>query len=328
MARKFECYYGESGSGKSSAAAAMIAKLYQENGKPFRVCVGDGSAATYEDCGLVDAGAVEIVDYTMRDWPLSTLKQLMEGYWPLAPEDPRSKLHPMEPDDYDKIGGYIIEGLSVGSAYIMGDRKGGLAERSGRGEKIGQDSPIRVVDVEVDSKGRPMENTGTGLAFGGNPLAHFNFVQARIRGLLQQSKSLPGLVIWTAHEKTAEDRMSGEKVIGPEAAGQALTASLPRDFNNTVHFALASKKTGKKLDPHTGKQVENLDVEYRIYTRDHYDPDGLVFVRYKAVTRIADPSMMPLFLSGDKPGDAIQEYYEIIGKAREAARTKLVKGVA
>lgn len=320
MAKRNPLFYGPSGSAKSENAKRIIENMHRDTGKKARVIVGDGSAATYED--LVADGVVELVDYTIRDYPTTTLQQLLDGYWPADPLDPFSPMvAPMTADkkriDYEKLAAtyavQVNEGVSVAGLYILGDKKGGLAYRSARGEKLGQDSPIRYVDGEVDQLGNPKDPNA--LIFGGNPLSHFNIAQKRLLGIIDRGKALPyEYNVWTAHERSAEDRLSKETVIGPEAAGGALTANLQRHFDDTLHMTTAEKRA-KEKDDFTGKMVDDNDVEFRLYTRDHYSPMGNVMVKYKAVTRNvpagdgADGLSMPLYIVAAKPGDGIEEFY-------------------
>lgn len=322
MSDRIDCYYGPPGAAKSSAIAAVIAQLFQETGKKSRVLIGDGSAATYVDSGLVDAGACELMDYTIRDWPISTLEQLCEGAWPADPLDPKSKMMPATPHTMANLALTGIEGISMVGLYIMGDKKGGLAQRAGAGEKIGQDSPIQIIDGTVDAAGRWDKKEGTGRAYGGNPPSHYNVAQKRLAGIIERSKMLPGWVIWSAHERAAANKLTGETVIGPEGAGEAATAQLPRIFNNTLHFTTAEKAV-KEADAHTGAQISMLDTVYRVYTRNHFRPEGKMFVKYLATTRIKYPDMMPLFLESDIPGHSILEFYRIIEQSRTRAATEL-----
>lgn len=331
MAKLIDCFYGQSGTGKSESIRALMVHFYQQFGLTSRAMVGDGSRATYED--LEEEGICEIVDYTVRPWPLSTFQQLCDGYWPDTADirDPLAPLKAPKPEDLLKLGVVAIEGLAVGSQYIMGDMKGGLAEQAGRGIKIGQDSPVVAKDVEYDNNGNPIRNTGTGLSFGGNPVAHYGFAQRRLLANVERSKRFPNMVIWTSHEMAAENKISKEKLIGPEVAGQALTANLPRHFNNTLHFATAASKA-KKKDDHTEKMVDELDVEFRIYTRDHFDAEGNNFVKYKSITRGIPPSRdggkdggMHLFLTSNVPGESILEFYEIVRNFKERRRESLKK---
>lgn len=314
-------YYGQSGTGKSESLLAIIRAVYEATGKKARVYVGDGSAATYLDSGLVDLGIIELFSWEGRDWPISTLDQMAEGYKPADFEkpfeerDPKAPLIPPTPEDMAKIGVWGFEGISVAGTYILGDAKGGFAYRAGRGEKIGQDSPISLVDADLNAAGKAIPGTGSGRVYGGNPLSHFQHAQKRLLGILERSKSLPGeFVIWTGHERGAEDKVTKESVIGPEAAGSALTASLQRIFGNALHHVTVEKRR-KVKDEHTERMVEDLDVEFRIYTRDHISPTTMT--KYKAVTRggLVEPDM-PLYLTSETPGAAIIAFYERLRAAR------------
>lgn len=318
MATRIECYYGESGAAKSSAIAALIEKIFRETGKSFRGYVGDGSAATYQDWGLVDVGAVHLCDYTIRDWPVTTLQQICEGMWPEDPEDPKSKMRKLTPEELARTAGWFIEGLSVGSNYLMGNKKGGLAEQSGRGVKIGQDSPISIKDLDTSQTGAYVAGSGPGTTVGGNPPAHYNVAQRQMLTNIERTKQLPGLVIWSAHERAGEDSVTAEKVIGPEVAGKALSAGLSKFFNNTLHFTIATKVTGKTADATTGKSVSGVVNEYRLYTRDHMDPDGLTAVKYKAVIRTPRPDLIRDYYVSAKPGAHVIEFYEDLAKAKAA----------
>lgn len=327
----FECFWGQSGTGKSESIAAVIRRIYEETGKTARVLIGDGSGATYQ--AMADAGVVELADYTIRDWPLSTLSQYCRGMWPEDAADPTSKFLPMTPEQFTKIGIYVVEGLSVGAVYVMGDKKGGFAERAGRGEKIAGDSPVQLIDLERNAAGQTIPNSGPGMMFGGVTLGAYGHAQKRMMGFVEQSKGLPGWVIWTAHERAAEDKVTGQKLIGPEVAGGALTASLSRVFNNTLHFATA-EKTVKAKDEHTEKQIDVIDAEYRIYTRDHFRAEGNSYVKYKAVSRHPMPNgevtgydtkgepiydksyALPTYFESGQPGKSIIDFYENVKKAR------------
>jgi hypothetical protein len=319
-------YYGHSGTGKSEAAL-RVAKLVlaQRPGTIARVVVGDGSGATPEDSGLVDEGLNKVASWEGRDWPTTTLNQVAEGYWPADVLDPKSPLVKPTTDDLAKTSVWIFEGLSVAGGYVMGDQKGGLAQRGGQGEKIGQDSPVRVVDCELDKLGNCKKDTGPGEQYGGNPIAHYQFAQKRLLGFIERAKALPGeFMIMTAHERSAEDKTSKETVIGPEVAGGALTAGISKYFGSTLHFTTAEKRE-KVKDAHTGRLGDDLDIEFRTYTRAHISPT--TGIKYVAVTRGGlTAEEMPLYLTSDIPGNAIEEFYTRLAnvrKLRQEAAAKL-----
>jgi hypothetical protein len=351
--KRLECFYGDSGTGKSEAAAEVGEAVALETGKGIRALIGDGSKSTYEDRGLVEAGVAEVIDYTVFDYPQSTLQQLMEGWWLEEPDNPKKGLvkpdpngTPVQKEMYRRLlntGTYIIEGIAVMGLYYMGDAKGALAYRSGQGEKIGQDSPIRVGDGEYDKFGKFIPAFDGAVVAGANPPSHYQVAQRRLLTYIDRSKTLPmEFVIWTSHQRAVEEKLSKEIVVGPEAPGGALTAGLQRLFNNTLHFVHAAKRVKGVKDDFTGKQVDDLDLEYRIYTRDHYAVDGNVPYKFKAVTRalkagkaVADEdgsiTGMPQYLTGE-PGQAIMQFYSILKQARagrvEATKAKFAEAQA
>jgi len=82
---------------------------------------------------------------------------------------------------------------------------------------------------------------------------------------------------------------NGEKLIGPEIIGKAMTSWISREFSNTLHFTLATA-VSKTTDKQTGKNVGSANQEYRVYTRDHFDPDGLTMVKYRPSTGASSPT--------------------------------------
>lgn len=336
MAEIFDLIYGGPGTAKSESCARLIEHVYRTTGKTARVAVGDGSALTYEH--LVQANVVSMCEFASRPWPQDTLQKLASGFWPhpvtgvLVPLG--YKVGAIEwPDGVvwentiEQVGVYIFEGMSVAGDYIMGHVQGGLAERAGRGEKIGQDSPIRIIEGVVDPKTGQVVS-GPGTAFGGNPPSHYAVAQRTITDCLQRSKGLPvDYVLWTAHEadNNAEKDLNKESLVGPSVVGKALTGIVQRNFNNTLHCVQASKKV-KKQDDLTNKQVDDLISEYRIYTTDHYSANGQTTVRFKACTRGGDSSV-PQYLVSKEPGDALLKYYQMLSNMRKARAASLTAAV-
>lgn len=306
-----DLFYGPSGSGKSATILEVIKQMHKATGQVARVWIGDGSRTTYQDSGLIEAGAIETCDYSHRPWPQTVTNQICEGYWPEDGEN-----GPLVKRAAPHVGLYVFEGLSVMSRYLAGNIQGGLAEQASRGIKLGESSPIMSVDLMTDAQGKYIDGSGPGTRVGGNPPTHYNIVQQHMMGAIRRCKGLAVPVIWTAHERQGEDKNQGDSVIAPEVFGKALSAELSREFNHTLHFTLATK-VGEKVDPTTGKKVKEGAAEYRIYTRDHYDPDGLVQTKYRAVTRVPPTrtQVMPEYLTG-RPGEAIRLFHCLIAEAR------------
>lgn len=318
-----DCLYGASGSGKSEACARLIEDVYRTTGKKARVVIGDGSRLTYE--GLWRAGIVEFCEFTMQPWPASTLKRLAKGWWP-AGDSATGMLQPPGPE-LAQIGVYIFEGLSVAAQYAMGHVEGGMAWRAARGEKTGPDASIRIVDGHTDQKtGKVVE--GPGEAYGTNGQAHYGFVQNLIQETVQESHRLNvDVVIWTAHEATnnPEKDLNKELIIGPEVIGKQLTASIPRIFGNTLHCCTVAKRT-KQQDTFTGRAIDELDVEYRLYTRDHFSPSGATLTRYRAVTRSVDGEF-PQYLTSTAPGLTLPAYYAKLIESTDSRMAQLTAAV-
>lgn len=319
----FDCFYGQPGTGKSECAARLVEQLYHETGKKSRLVIGDGSLLTYQH--LLDAGVAEAVSFQWRIWPLDTLQKLASGWWAKDPSDPNSELVPPTAEIL-QVGGYVFEGLSVAAAYIMGNIKGGLAWRAGQGEKLGQDSPIRVIEADMDPKtGQPILGSGPGTKFGGNPPAHYNIAQRNMVGIIQQSQGLPArMIVWTAHEAINDperDALVKEQIVGPEVAGKALTANIQRVFQNTLHLQSVAKRV-KVDDAFTGRRVDELDLDYRLYTRDHFNASGTLMVRYKGCTRgVAED--FPQFFPSAAPGQAVLDFYAVLATSRQAKQQAL-----
>lgn len=335
MAKIFDCLYGGPGTAKSESCARLIEYVYRTTGKTARLVVGDGSALTYEH--LVEANIAAMCEFGTRSWPMDTMQKLLSGWWPrpdtgeLVPPgfvlEAKDWPGPLWVNDISNVGVYVFEGLSVAGAYIMGCVQGGLAERAGRGEKIGQDSPIRIIEGEIDPKtGKPISGPGT--SFGGNPPAHYNVAQRTILECLQRSKGLDvDYVLWTAHEadNNSEKDMNKESLVGPEVVGKALTGSIQRNFNNTLHCVTVSKKV-KVKDPFTDKMIDGLTLEYRIYTEDHFSASGTTMVRFKACTRGGDSSV-PQYVVSKEPGDGLLTYYTLLSKLRNTRTAALTAAV-
>ncbi len=60
----------------------------------------------------------------------------------------------LTPEEYNETWMWVYEGGSVMSDYVMGNIEGGLAWRSARGEKLGQDSPIMIQDQNISDDGK------------------------------------------------------------------------------------------------------------------------------------------------------------------------------
>lgn len=374
MADRVIIAYGESGVGKSQAFIELfkwLRKQWAQKGQDFiaRVYVGDGSKATYLDSGLVETGLIELVDYNSYPWPLDVTNQIAAGWFPkdgvegaeLVPPFDLKTRKPLQ-QNFDRVRLWGYEGLAVMGNYIMGGYVlGGLAEQAARGVKIGPDAATRVTSVEYewdDSLGavdttRPIKGSGSGKNYGTNGTAHYMLGQTHLDGVIQRAKALPGWVYLTTHERAAQDKSgmrkegglskdavtigAGGTIVGPEIIGGALTPTISKTVNETLHFVRATKVVkNTTIDTATNKPTQNVETSYRIYTRDHYDPDGDTPLRFKAVTRTPRPDLVKDFYTSadyvknhpgtpERPGQGIVAFYEDLTKAKLASLAEVAE---
>lgn len=327
MAQVFDLWYGTTLRGKSKGLVELIRYLHKQSGKKVRGYLGDGGRATYDNSGLVEEGILELIEFDTLDWPFTVADRMVNGWAP----DARGKWQAPPADYADKYILTFFEGATTLGKYLLGHTKGGLAYRAGHGEMIGNKNDDAIVKIKDET----MEQlTGTGVELGGNTMGHYRFVQPVLLNLLKRSKKLPNWVIWTAHPVESYDKDEGGKagdfgklvgktLVGPEIGGKAMTPWISREFGNTLHFDVATK-VAKGADAVTGKQVSDNEREFRIYTRDHYDPDANLFTEFRAGNRCAIPSMMPDYLtSKERPGDAAVRFYQIMAEAQQKERESL-----
>lgn len=289
MAKRVDLVYGASGAGKTTWCLKLAEYLYATTGKKTRWYLGDGGGETIEISGATSGpdAFVEVINYNSFDNPLETTQLICEGYSPAG----KGFLPPAR-EELEAIGLWVYEGLTVMSDYIMGDRVGGLANRMSRGEMLNNDDSFRLKDGS--------------LQFGGNARTHYSFTQRRILDLIQRSRALPGMVLWTAHERRVDDEENRETLFGPDVVGKALTARIGASFGHTTHLQKVTTKQ-KVTDPTTKKVVERLVLERRAYTQEHVDPEAKTFVKYYANTRLpdevkkAEPDFLPEYFVPPDP---------------------------
>jgi hypothetical protein len=266
-----ELVYGKSGSGKTTWWLKLAKHFWEHEQKKTRCYHGMGGEETIYaaiDQGELPEEAISIFDYAEKPFPGETLQLCTEGYWP----DANGKFTRDIPSD---VGFFVFEGLTAMSNAYMAE----LAQlATDPKHKFGQDTPI------LFTSGQTKE--------GGNPPSHFGIAQRKILKLIENTRTLPGWVLWTAHETDAEDKETQEKLVGPAVAGKALASKIGGSFGNTIHLDSASKRV-KQRDQATGKDVDVLITERRAYFTEHFDPEGLTLKKYFANNRAFNPDRLP-----------------------------------
>lgn len=300
MADRFDAVYGKSGTGKSRWIVELAKRVYKEKKLITRVYLSDGGGDTYVNSGLIEAGILKIFQFNTLPNPFEVSRAIASGQWP----NDSGTLAELPPSKLNETGLWAFEGGSTTCDYMMGDTEGGLAARAAKGERIGQDSPISIVDGKAK--------------VGGNPPSHYNVVQRAFEGLLERSRALPGIVVWTFHERMVEGDKEVGNMVGPDCAGKALTSKIGAKFGNTIHLTIAHKPNVKTTDAVTGKQVQSASArEFRAYTTEHYDPDGVTLLKYYANNRapiVGGKVVMPEFI----PADPVK-FYQLLEKAKQDA---------
>jgi hypothetical protein len=259
------CNYGESWNGKTTFLASVIEYALSINPLAkarLLTCENYVALAPYLRKGVLD-----IWRLSEREEPFDTCRQAVQGWFPTNTQDPKSKVvGPTK--DYNGVNVWLIEGMATIADYMMGGyAKGGLASRSGRGERIGP-AEETISFTDGDSK------------IGGNPRTHYNVVQREIHGLVEKSYRLPGIVIWTAHEVVAKDERTQKPILGPEIVGTAATGHCFRWFDAVLH----SYRMDKRIVNPTTKEAE-VESDYRVYLKSHYTSE-LPSIPYKCGLRV------------------------------------------
>src|SRR5262249_22544829 len=104
--------------------------------------------------------------------------------------------------------------------------------------------------------------------FGAPGRAHYLFAQTFIMELIRHFQGLTNhginQILFTSLEASGEDSTSRQKVLGPAAAGNALTPVIPQRVGDLIHLDIVSVTDGK---PPVQRD------EYRAYFTNHIDPD-------------------------------------------------------
>ena len=317
--------YGDSQSGKSKALEMLAGHLFQQSGKKTRVYSSDGGQETYNDRGLVDDGVIELMDVSTRAWPMTVLKLISDFYFLKDPKDPNSKLVAPAVNLYETHGLIIYEGGTTIGNWLLSDVPGGLAWHAATETKFGGiKDEDGVLSTEDDLKVEGDYNLQ-----GANSPKHFMIAQRKIVTAVRTSKKFPGMVWWTFHPTVGPDKggggesgkfgaITGKKLIGPDAGGSALVSTIGKEFGNLLHFDQVTLPNKKELDETSKKTVTQVEKEFRVYTKRHYDPEATVAIEYVAGARarVAD------YYVSKEPGDSILQFYQSVAEERKKAKEK------
>lgn len=229
--------YGDSGDGKTALLGEIAEHVFATTGKKTRIVTcDDGGTLTIQP--YIDLGVVETVEMVGDPWVW--LHHVVRGH---SPDQTGSKTvwRPLT----DDIGFIGFESMTSVSDYLMLD----LAAKAAKGLNIGGGGAYKF------SVGQGTE----ALEIGANNISHYGVVQNRILEEVRASQTLPVPIGWTAAVRRASDNESNSPVLGPQIAGKAATADIPRRFKYTFRVAAIPPATAKERERHV------------LYLGDHID---------------------------------------------------------
>jgi hypothetical protein len=289
--------YGPSGIGKTNLTADLSAYVQAESGKVVRLVSGSGGGWPVDVAAAVKKGWVKPMYIRGRANAIETLHRVVRGGWPSDPGDPSSPLLRVEEQkDWEEVGAYVFDNTSEIAQWLMDYC---LGEEARTGIKMTAEKAVaRFQDGDT--------------FFASAALAHYGLVQNRMREVINRSMSLPGMiVVWPALEgegKSDEEIpgfvTKGATIYGPSLIGNALNATMPSWFENTVHLALGLNTEGK--------------LARRMYLNYHTLGGPIPYI---AKTRSSKHFEMPPFLEGEDL--ALSKIMELLGGSMGIAEAKL-----
>lgn len=210
--------YGNSGSGKSCQIGEVAEHLYRTKQLRTRLYTADrggwDSIRPYVELEVAPGKPI-IEAIPMFDDPFIWVDHAVRGdKWNGTKWVPG-----VDPD----IGMYAFEGMtSMADAEMSW-----MADAASKGVNIGGGGSFSFTVKGVTEQ----------LKIGSNNMAHYSVAQQQIFDKSTQSMYLPGIVLWTAGDRRGEDDANGG-VVGPQTAGKAQTAEVPRWFKYTFRIAV------------------------------------------------------------------------------------------
>src|SRR5579863_6745198 len=280
--------YGDSNTGKSTAAKHFSHYIYERTGKCTLLLSMDGGGWGPMQ-PEIDAGVISAYRCN-TEIPLPTLQYISKGYFPADTNETEATRNNLTPIDWNKFGGFIVEGVTSISEAIMRH----LADKQ---IKTGEDatSPFHqrvLVEGRVET-----------VTFAGNSKAHFGFAQKSLYSLIMNFIGLPcDYVFFTGLESRAEDD-DRTPIYGPQIAGKKATALIPSWVGDCIHAqGTAVRRTvavPDPADPTKKVDTEIVDTVVRMYFVKHPDPvTNIMFPAKPRVTPGQIPALMERYPGG------------------------------
>jgi hypothetical protein len=283
--------YGDSGETKTTQCYFLAKYIYEKYGLRGRIIGSNASDnAPYEQSGLIEKGVVDYFDISNREMALADLRKLSEGYWARDTKagGKGAKDYFQKNDkclttkeEWDKIGFYIIEGITGVSSLLMNHCRS-------QNEGVGFKHSYKYEEE--------------GYVIGGLSEGHYSLVQQELYKIIVQGFAcLPvKFIIWTALVGKGEDRTK-ETVYGPKGAGTANTYIIPSWFMDCWH--LASERVMVKVNDNESREAE---IKVAWFIRH---PDKNTGIDYPAKVRVM-PEILPEIFNKFEKGYVRLKYKE------------------
>lgn len=313
--------YGGSGNTKTSQCVHIARYIKKKYNKITRLISSDGGGwSPVEDEGLIISptnpdGCVEVFNMTNRKKYLRDWRLLSKGMWPKVVRNEAGQLTRTFVDttkeEWAKIGCYFIEGLtSIGTGFISHISK--------------QDNTSDVTKVLF--KAATYEEGGE--FFGSTDKGHVGMTQNELHNLTQEFGTLGvELVVWTALECAAEERISRNPIYGPKLSGNAKTPEAPSWFSDCLHLHAVNVKEAVQDSEQRDIVIENKKV-YAFFQRHADEETGNVYLAKSSTGPSLFPQLRYRFPGGFVELDfskGVVEYLETIDQLREGKSKEEVK---
>lgn len=223
MANRTILLYARSGAGKTTQLGELAEKVYLSGKQSLVYSIDKGGIGPLVP--YIKMGVITLVEQGETD-PMIFLNKAATG----QVRDAQGKWIKA---DFTKYGMIAYESMTGFSDAFMNL----LAEKSAQGINVGGAASVSLTLTDP---------TGESLKIGGNNMGHYNVVQTRLLSEVWKSQKLPvEYVVWTASASKEDDPNSITKVVGPQLAGKALTAEMPRHFDLTFRMDFMPAQSGK-----------------------------------------------------------------------------------
>lgn len=285
--------YGRTGSGKSTQVGRLAEEVFVTTAKTTRLATSDSGG--YDTIlPYIELGLIEVVPILESD-PWIFLNRVVRGYV----RDDKGKWV-LDAKKNANVGMYAFESAHSIAKLLKLD----MERKAASGINIGGDTNTTF---QATGEG---ENLKIGTTKG---FQKFSIPQSRVwEEILASHKLDAQYVLWTAGLNKGEDDVNTAKVVGPDVIGNALTPTLPMDFNYTFRIDVLPAGAGKP-------------ERHVLYLGTHQDMNAGNATAVGNIRRPLDAP--PLKETVVEPADLVKALKAVRDDAKEAAKEVIKKRV-